>query len=288
MAGTDLPIDPARTAKLLGFEEPPRHAIDAVASRDTALRVLAAAAGAAVTISRLATDLQLWSTAEFGMIRFPDRLIGGSSAMPQKRNAFLLEHLKAKPAAAIGAWTAVASAMKSTPFTNTIEVGTEALAGVWPGLAAVEDTVLLAQTVVSGARPCPERMEQRARQGFVTATAAANTLVRAGVPFRTAHSAVAGAVRAAIDDGREELVLSAGPDLPGVSVPSVAEAVEQCRYGGGPGEFDAAFNAARTELVADAAGSAQARARLRDARERLARAADEIAAGPRRSDGRHG
>ena len=78
-----------------------------MASRDVALRLLARGAAAlTVTLSRLATDLQLWSTAEFGFMRFPDRLVGGSSAMPQKRNAFLLEHLKAKPGQAIGAWTA--------------------------------------------------------------------------------------------------------------------------------------------------------------------------------------
>lgn len=279
VAGTDLPIAPARTAELLGFDAPPLHAIDAVACRDAALRVLGAAAGAGITVSRLAADLQLWSTAEFGLVRFPDRLIGGSSAMPQKRNAFLLEHLKAKPAIAVGAWASAASATKAAPFTNTIEVGTEAVAAVWPGLAAVADTVALAQTVVSGARPCPERMEQRARQGFVTATALANTLVRAGVPFRTAHSIVAGAVREAIGSGGGEPVLPDDPETAGVRAPGLAEAVAQCRYGGGPGDFDAAFTAARAQLVADAAWSARARARRESARARLALAAEEIAAG---------
>ena len=99
-----------------------------MASRDVPLRMLAAAASVAITLSRLAADLQLWSTVEFGFVRFPDRLVGGSSAMPQKRNAFLLEHLRAKPAQLIGAWTAAASAMSATAFTNSIEVGTEAMA----------------------------------------------------------------------------------------------------------------------------------------------------------------
>ncbi|CAM5641905.1 argininosuccinate lyase OS=Streptomyces tendae OX=1932 GN=argH PE=4 SV=1 [Streptomyces tendae] len=170
VSGTDLPIDPARTAELLGFDGPPLHAMDAVASRDTLLRALAAAAGAGLTLSRLATDLQLWSTQEFGFVEFPERLVGGSSAMPQKRNAFLLEHVKAKAAAAVGAWTASAAAMKSTPFTNSIEVGTEAVGGAWSALATVHDGVLLAQVLVSGARPGRTADGAAGRaEGFVTA-----------------------------------------------------------------------------------------------------------------------
>src|SRR5262249_838060 len=111
VAGTELPIDPAYTAALLGFTTATRHALDAVASRDVPLRLLAAVTGLAVTLSRLAADLQLWSTVEFGFVTFPDRLVGGSSAMPQKRNAFLLEHVKAKPGQALGAWAAAASVM---------------------------------------------------------------------------------------------------------------------------------------------------------------------------------
>src|ERR1017187_4396424 len=100
--------------------------------------IIGSAAGLAVVLSRFATALQLWSTAEFGFIDFPDRLVGGSSAMPQKRNAFLLEHVKAKPGHALGAWAAAAAAMAVTPFTNSIEVGTEAVASVWQGLRAAE------------------------------------------------------------------------------------------------------------------------------------------------------
>jgi argininosuccinate lyase len=234
VAGTDLPIDPSRTAALLGFSSSTKHALDAVASRDVALRVLGAAAGLAVTLSRLGADLQLWSSAEFGFVTFPDRLVGGSSAMPQKRNAFLLEHVKAKPALAIGAWTAAASAMSAKPFTNSIEVGTEALNAIWPGLDAALDTVLLCQVLVSGARPDPARMRERAEDGFVAATAIANRLVQRGVPFRTAHRMVGDAVRRAIEAGSNSLDESFGAlDLDTL--------VRETAYGGGPGAFDAAF-----------------------------------------------
>jgi argininosuccinate lyase len=229
VAGTDLPIDPARTARLLGFAGPTSHALDAVASRDVLLRLLSAAAGLTVTLSRLATDLQLWSTAEFGFVEFPDRLVGGSSAMPQKRNAFLLEHVKAKPGQALGAWAAAAASMAGTPFTNSIEVGTEATDRVWPGLHAAEHAVSLSQVLVSGARPRPERMTERAENGFTAATTVANRLVRDGIPFRTAHHIVGEAVREAIAAGSTALDGVRPGDLP--------ELVRSQAYGGGPGAF---------------------------------------------------
>ena len=265
-AGTDLPIDPARTAALLGFARPAPHALDAVASRDGALRLLGAAAGLAVTLSRLATDLQLWSGAEFGFLRFPDRLVGGSSAMPQKRNAFLLEHVKAKPAVALGAWAAAAAAMSAAPFTNSIEVGTEAVAAAGPGLAAALDSVLLSQVLVAGARPLPDRMAASARDGFTAATALANRLVRAGVPFRTAHSRVGEAVRHAIEAGRTELVvdgLAGAVDL--------AELVAAHAYGGGPGASGPQWEEA-------VAGWSTARDVLTGRRRELAAAGTELAA----------
>lgn len=242
VAGTDLPIDSTRTAQLLGFAEPTRHALDAVASRDVPLRLLGAAAGLSVTVSRLATDMQLWSTVEFGLIEFPDRLVGSSSAMPQKRNAFLLEHVRAKPAHAAGAWAAAAAAMAATPYTNTIEVGTEAVASIWRGLRAVEEAVLLSQVLVSGARPVPERMLERARSGFTTATSAANNLVRRGVPFRTAHRVVGEAVREAVAAGSTELAAFGPPGwLHGMAEDDLdpVAAVRAAVYGAGPGAFQA-------------------------------------------------
>jgi argininosuccinate lyase len=240
VAGSDLPIDPDRTARLLGFTDAAPHALDAVASRDVALRVLGAATGLAVTLSRLATDLQLWSTAEFGFVDFPDRLVGGSSAMPQKRNAFLLEHVKAKPAEALGAYAAAAAAMSGTPFTNSIAVGTEAVADVWPGMRAVEQSVLLCQALVVGARPNPDRMAERAEQGFTTATAVADRLVGQGVPFRTAHRMVGDAVRRAIDVGTTRL------DDVGLDGLAASEVVRSLTHGGGPGAFVGIFDGAVT------------------------------------------
>src|SRR6185369_5510392 len=106
---------------------------------------------------------------------------------------------------AIGGWTAAASMTRGTPFSNAIEVGTEAVAEIGRGLDAVLDAVLLAQPIVAGARPEPARMAARAEAGFVGATAAANRLVRSGVPFRAAHREVGAAVRRAVARGATRL-----------------------------------------------------------------------------------
>ena len=209
-------------------------------------------------MSRLGTDLQLWSTAEFGFIDFPDRLVGGSSAMPQKRNAFLLEHLKAKPGHVTGAWAAAAGMMTAAPFTNSIEVGTEAMAAVWPGLDAARQSVLLAQVVVSGARPVAERMQRRAEDGFTTATWLANQLVRRGVPFRTAHHMVGDAVRQAVAAGSTRLadfgppgwldgIELDGTKLADLDLPDVMRAH---KYGGGPGAFEGTLDEALNNWAA--------------------------------------
>ncbi|MEU5695587.1 argininosuccinate lyase [Actinosynnema sp. NPDC020468] len=272
VAGTDLPVDPEITAALLGFSTGPVHATDAVASRDVLLQVLAAVAGLGVVLSRLATDLQLWSTSEFGLIAFPDELVGSSSAMPQKRNAFLLEHVKAKAGAAIGAWTGAASMMKSTPFTNSIEVGTAAVDAAWPGLSAIADSVLLCQVLVSGSRPVPDRMMSRAVAGFTDATAVANDLVRRGVPFRTAHHLVGSAMRDAEAKGLSRPESLAWPGGTGTPIPAdgLAAVASKTRHGGGPGGFEEQFRVAVAEY-ADHSG------RLRDQRARIARSRAELA-----------
>jgi argininosuccinate lyase len=279
VAGTDLPIDPARTARLLGFATTARHAMDAVASRDVPLRVLASAAGLAIVLSRLASDFQLWSTAEFGFIGFPDRLVGGSSAMPQKRNAFLLEHVKAKPGHAAGAWAAAASMMTAAPFTNSIEVGTEAMAAIWPGLDAARQSVLLTQVLVSGARPVPARMRQRAQESFTGATSLANRLVRHGVPFRTAHHLVGEAVRKAVAAGSTDLAGFGPPGwLDGVDLSGLelAELVDAHRYGGGPGDFAAAFSEAADRWAAHRGWLGGWQRASRDSGAALAAAAEQL------------
>ncbi len=248
VAGTNVPLNTKLTARLLGFGSGPMHAVDSIASRDTSVRTLSAATLASITVSRLAADLQFWSTQEAGFVAFPDWLVGSSSAMPQKRNAFLLEHLKARPAQVLGALVAACTAEKAAPFTNSIEVGTEAMARVMPALDEVCDLLRLASLVVAGAQPVPDRMLGSATRGFVGATAAANRLVAAGVPFREAHHVVGAAVRDAVVRGETRLDL---PEAAG-DAPELNELVAEARFGGGPGALEAAMSHAhqlRQELV---------------------------------------
>src|SRR6185503_7044831 len=149
------------------------------------------AAGISVLLSRIAADYFQWCTAEFGFIELPDELVGSSSAMPQKRNPFLLEHVKGRSARAAGAFVAAATAMHATPFANSVAVGTEGCAGVVDALDAAADSVTLLRLVVARARPRPGAMRSRAIAGQTTATALAERLVaEEGLSFREAHHLV--------------------------------------------------------------------------------------------------
>src|SRR6185369_16035030 len=241
VGGTSLPIDPQRTTMLLGFERAVSHSVDAVASRDLILRILAAASVLGVTLSRLASDLLLWTTAEFGFLFLPDQLVGSSSMMPQKRNPFLLEHVQGRSAMALGAFVSSATAMHAKPFTNSISVGTEAVSPVWNALQSLTEALILARLVLAGAEPQPATMLQRATNGYTSATEFANRLVtETGMPFRDAHHLVGSLINNVIQHAeslhhlvarwREEKNISVS--LEGLDPAAVAAATV---YGGGPG-----------------------------------------------------
>lgn len=248
--GTTVPIDPGRTAALLGFSRPVTHSGDAVASRDLALRLLAAASVLGVTMTRAANDLLAWTTAEFGFLRLPDELVGSSSMMPQKRNPFLLEHVAGRSATALGAFVSSSAAMRAAPFSNSVAAGTEACAPVAAALDAASEAAVLLRLVLAGARPDPEAMLARASAAHTGATALAEALaLGSGIPFREAHRGVGRLVNQAEAEGldlrqaalrSEDLVLRealrAGDN--GGSVLRACEpvaVVRTARYGAGPG-----------------------------------------------------
>ena len=241
VGGTSLPIDPQRTTMLLGFERAVSNSVDAVASRDLILRILAAASVLGVTLSRLASDLLLWTTAEFGFLSLPDRLIGSSSMMPQKRNPYLLEHVQGRSAMALGAFVSSATAMHAKPFTNSISVGTEAVSPVWNALQSLTEALILARLVVAGAEPQPATMLQRATDGYTPATEFANRLVtETGMPFRSAHHLVGSLINEAIqhEEPLQHLVArwqkekDVSVSLDGLDPEAVVKATI---HGGGPG-----------------------------------------------------
>ncbi|MBS2554246.1 argininosuccinate lyase [Catenulispora sp. NL8] len=230
VGGTSVPIDPARTAELLGFTGVAVNSVDAVASREFVLRLLAGVSTLGVTVTRVARDLSVWTSEESGLLHLADDLVGSSSMMPQKRNPFLLEYIQGKASASLGHYVGAVSAMASAGYTNAIAVGTEAVRQLWPGLREGVDAATLLRLVVDGATPDEQRMDQRAADGFTAATYLAERLVASGVPFRTAHHEVGRRVLAALDAGaRLDADGAHGTDLAPAAVAAA------CAYGGGPG-----------------------------------------------------
>ncbi|MFJ3497790.1 lyase family protein [Streptomyces sp. NPDC086091] len=262
--GTTLPVDPARTTELLGFTAPLTNSLHAVASRDVVLRLLAACTVLGVLLTRTAHDLQSWTSAENPLLLLPDDLVGSSSMMPQKRNPFLLENVQGKATAALGALTAATAAMSTARYTNAIAVGTEAVGHLWPALEATTDAVVLLRLMIEGAQPDPDLMLRRATDGHTAATALAERLVVAGVPFRSAHHTVGEISTMALATGHtfQDTAAAHLADRPGALLDALdpASIAAAARAGGGPApaSVTAALDDADGELDRLAA-SAEAR-----------------------------
>ncbi|MCP5081022.1 MAG: argininosuccinate lyase [Alphaproteobacteria bacterium] len=187
LAGTSFPIDREMTAKALGFDGPARNSLDAVSDRDFVLETLAAASICATHLSRLAEELVIWCTAQFGFVRLSDKFSTGSSIMPQKRNPDAAELVRAKVGRILGALNALIVVMKGLPLTYSKDMQEDKE----PAFDAFDSLslALAAMTgMVSDLEPQKETMHAAASSGFATATDLADWLVRAlGLPFREAH-----------------------------------------------------------------------------------------------------
>jgi argininosuccinate lyase len=189
LAGTGFPIDREALARDLGFAAISPNSLDAVSDRDFLVEFLAAAAITGVHLSRLAADLTLWATAEFGFVEFSDAFATGSSIMPQKKNPDVAELIRGKSGRLAGNLVALLTTLKGLPlaynsdmqedkepFFDSVDT-LEAILGVLPPLLAS----LTFRT---------ERMREAAGEHFATATDLADYLVRKGLPFREAHEVV--------------------------------------------------------------------------------------------------
>ncbi|MFO1123380.1 MAG: argininosuccinate lyase [Hyphomicrobiales bacterium] len=208
LAGTSFPIDRQATARALGFDRPTRNSLDTVADRDFVLETLAACAICATHLSRLAEEIVLWSTAQFGFVKLSDKFTTGSSIMPQKRNPDAAELVRAKPGRIIGALIALLTVMKGLPLTYSKDMQEDKE----PAFDAFDNLSLaLAATtgMVRDLAPNEERMRQAAATGFSTATDLADWLVRTlKMPFRDAHHVTGSLVALAETEGCDL------PDLP--------------------------------------------------------------------------
>ena len=187
LAGTSFPIDRAMTAAALGFDRPTANSLDAVSDRDFALEFLAAAAIAAIHLSRLAEEIVIWCSAPFGFIRLSDAFTTGSSIMPQKRNPDAAELARAKTGRITGALVALLTVMKGLPLAYAKDTQ-EDKEPVFDAAAALSLSLAAMAGMTRDLIPDTGRMRDMAGSGFATATDLADWLVRVlRVPFRTAH-----------------------------------------------------------------------------------------------------
>jgi argininosuccinate lyase len=187
LAGTSFPIDREATAKALGFDGPTRNSLDSVSDRDFALEFLAIAAIAATHLSRLAEEIVLWVTPQFGFVRLSDRWTTGSSIMPQKRNPDAAELVRGKTGRVIGALVALLTLMKGLPLTYAKDMQ-EDKQQVFDAADTLELSLAAMTGMIADLTAVPERMAAAAGVGFATATDLADWLVRTlGIPFRDAH-----------------------------------------------------------------------------------------------------
>jgi argininosuccinate lyase len=241
LAGTSFPIDRGMTAKALGFAKPAANSLDAVSDRDFALETLAAASIAAMHLSRLAEEIVLWTSPQFGFARLSDAYATGSSIMPQKRNPDAAELVRAKTGRIAGAFQSLLMVMKGLPLAYAKDMQEDkeplfdALDALKLGLAAMTG-------MIEDLEPDVRAMRKAAASGYATATDLADWLtLKLGLPFREAHK-VAGRIVALAESKDCDLKSLSLADLQSVdkrigeevySVLSVANAVKSRKSQGG-------------------------------------------------------
>ena len=196
LAGSSLGLDPDAVAAQLGFDAAAENSIDATSSRDFAAEAAFVLAMIGVDLSRLAEEVILWSTAEFSYVTLADAWSTGSSIMPQKKNPDVAELTRGKSGRLIGNLTGLLATLKAQPLAYNRDLQEDKE----PLFDSVAQLALLLPAIaglVSTLEFHTDRLAELAPAGFTLATDVAEWLVRQGVPFRVAHEAAGGCVRAA-------------------------------------------------------------------------------------------
>jgi len=209
LAGTTFPIDRAYVAKLLSFPRVSKNSIDAVSDRDFLLEFVAAAAILFVHLSRLADELVLWSTQEFGFIELPDDYCTGSSMMPQKKNPDVPELIRGKTGRVFGHLQALLTIMKGLPLAYNRDLQEDKVP-LFDTADTVKASVKMMAEIIGGVKVRRERMLSAAQDGFMNATDLADYLVKRGTPFRAAHEVAGKVVQFCLAQGKriEDLTLA--------------------------------------------------------------------------------
>jgi len=225
LAGTSYPLDREFVARELGFDGVCENSLDAVSDRDFAMEFLAFASITMVHVSRLAEELVLWMSQNFGFIDLADRYCTGSSIMPQKRNPDVAELARGKSGRVIGHLMGLITLMKGQPLAYNKD-NQEDKEPLFDTVDTLAGTLRIMAEMVAGITVKPAAMEAAAKRGYATATDLADYLVKKGLPFRDAHEVVAHAVKLGLQRGVDLAELSldelkalhplVGDDAPGV------------------------------------------------------------------------
>ncbi len=202
LAGTSYPIERERVAHELGFEQVSRNSLDAASDRDFCVEFTAAGSLIMLHLSRLAEDIIVYATAEFGFFELSDAVATGSSLMPQKKNPDSMELVRGKAGRVFGHLAGLLATLKGLPlaYNKDMQEDKEAVFDtVDTVLAALEVT----RTVLGNLRVREERTREAAARGYMNATELADYLARKGTPFRQAHDTVGRIVLHAIERGVE-------------------------------------------------------------------------------------
>ena len=256
--GSGLPIDRHRLAARLGFAAPSDNSLDAVADRDYAVELVSAVAIALGHLSRIAGELVLWSTPYVGFVRLADGYASGSSMLPNKRNPDSAELIRARASRVAGDLATLLSLTSGLPlaYHRDLQETRRAMFDAVASLELCSDVLAGALATATFDRPA---MRVAAGRGHALATVLPERLVRAGVPFRSAHQRVGRLVAIAEERGCDIAELpeadlkAAFPELAGLPsvMPTLEEAVASADVHGGtaPHRVRAALEAARERLA---------------------------------------
>jgi argininosuccinate lyase len=202
LAGTSHPVDRELVAKELGFDSVSRNSLDAVSDRDFCVEFAAASSLVMAHLSRLAEDLIIYATTEFGFIELSDAVSTGSSLMPQKKNPDALELVRGKTGRVYGHTLALLTIIKGLPLTYNKDMQEDKEA-VFDTADTVRESLEVTATVLRNVRLREARARDAASVGYMNATEMADYLVRRGQPFREAHEAAGRMVLHALSKGLE-------------------------------------------------------------------------------------
>jgi argininosuccinate lyase len=198
LAGTSYPIDREAVARALGFDSVSRNSLDAVSDRDFCIEFASAAALIMMHLSRLAEDIILYATTEFGFFELSDAVATGSSLMPQKKNPDSMELVRGKAGRVFGHLTGLLATMKGLPLAYNKDMQEDKEA-VFDTVDTARDCLNVTATVLRNLRVNQARAHDAAVQGYMNATELADYLVRKRTPFREAHELVGRIVIRAIE-----------------------------------------------------------------------------------------